>query len=175
MTTPFIGQVRMFGGNFAPVGHVLCDGRLLPISEYETLYTLIGTMYGGDGVQTFGVPDLRGRAPVHMGNGRGGSQYVQGQMAGTETVTLLPQQMPAHSHPFTANTTAASTPNPLGNIPAAPAALQLYDTTTPVVPAIPMSPAAIGLSGGNQPHENMQPFVAVTFIIATYGVFPSHN
>ncbi len=175
MGTPFIGDIRMFGGNFSPQGYALCEGQLQAISQNQALFALIGTTYGGDGVQTFALPDLRGRAPVHMGTGRSGTTYVQGQLAGTETVPVSVTQMPAHSHPFTANPNAASTPNPLGNIPAAPTTLQLYDTTTPVVPAIPMSAAAIGVSGGSQPHENMQPFVAITFIIALFGAFPSRN
>lgn len=177
MTTPFIGEIRMFGGNFAPVGHLPCDGRLLSIAEYDTLYALIGTTYGGDGVQSFALPDLRGRAPVHMGRARSNTTYVQGQSAGTESVALLQTQMPQHSHPFTVNTAAASSPAPANNIPATPTVVKMYDVsvTPPIVPATPMAPGAISVSGGNLPHENMQPFVAVTFIIAVYGVFPSHN
>ncbi len=177
MSNPFIGQIRMFGGNFAPVGHVFCDGRLLPIAEYDTLYALIGTTYGGDGVSTFAVPDLRGRAPLHMGQARSGTTYVQGQLAGTETVTLLTSQMPQHSHAFAVNTAASSAPAPTNNILATPTAVKMYDTKLdpPIVAATAMAPAAILPSGGSQPHENMQPFLAVTFIIAVFGVFPSHN
>ncbi|QBB71918.1 phage tail protein [Pseudolysobacter antarcticus] len=175
MSTCFVGQIRMFGGNFVPVGYFPCDGRLVSIAEYEVLYVLIGTTYGGDGVQTFAVPDLRGRAPLHMGGARSGKQYVQGQLAGTENVTLLSAQMPAHTHAFVVNTAVATTASPAGNIPATPSAVQMYDVDVPVVPALAMDPNSISFSGGNLPHDNMQPYLAITFMIAWAGVFPTRN
>lgn len=169
MSTPFIGTIMAFGFNFPPVGWVLCDGSLLPISQYDALYALIGTTYGGDGVNTFGVPDLRGRSPLSMGQGPGLSNYVQGQLSGTESVTLLPSQMPAHTHTLMATTAPASTNNPNG------AVLATAEVWTDIAPDSNMLGTAVSLVGGNQPHENRQPFLVVNFCMATEGIFPSQG
>jgi microcystin-dependent protein len=159
----------MFGGNFAPAGWAFCNGSLLPISEYETLFNLIGTTYGGDGQQTFAVPDLRGRLPIHMGQGPGLGNYIIGQSGGTESVTLTSNQIPAHNHLLMVSGTAASASSPQGNMLAnATSNLYLRDT-----PSDNMNNASVGVSGGNQPHENMMPYLCVSFIISLYGIYPS--
>lgn len=169
MSTPFIGEIRMFAGTFAPVGWELCQGQLLPISEYEALYVLIGTTYGGDGQTTFALPDLRGRAPVHQGQGPGLSNRVPGQAFGTETVTLTLQQMPAHAHPLPAATGLATSTSPVGAVPAAVAEDAAYSASRDVV----MQADAVSPAGGSQPHANLQPSLAVHFIISLFGIFPS--
>ncbi len=174
MSTPYIGEIRMFGFGRTPNGWQACDGSLLPISEYDTLFALIGTTYGGDGQVTFGVPDLRGRLPIHQGTGPGLSTYVIGQKAGTETVTVLPTQMPAHTHTLVATTLAATTVTPGANL--LPASVNLdtfYVSTLTGNTAAPMSAQMIGSSGGSQPHENTMPTLTVQYCIATQGIFPS--
>lgn len=181
--TPCVGEVRAFGGNFAPVGWHLCDGTLLPITGYETLFTLLGTTYGGDGQTTFGVPDLRGRLLMSQGTGQGLSPRVLGQVAGTEFVTLTTGNIPSHNHNAQASTAAANAHAPTGNFLAAPA-----ETTSPgtnLVTYLPdalagftlslLDPATVGVTGGNLPHENRMPYVAITYIISLFGVFPSFN
>lgn len=165
MAQPYVGEIRMFGGNFAPAGWALCDGSLLPISENETLFQLIGTTYGGDGQQTFGLPDLRGRIPTHMGQGQ-----VLGQQGGSESVTLTPTQLANHSHAFPASTSAASAGDPLNAVVADTGTAPVYSTSNPNVS---MSPSAIVVAGGSQPHDNMMPFQCVNFIISLFGIFPS--
>jgi microcystin-dependent protein len=165
VTSPYIGEIRMGGWNFAPVGWAMCNGQLMPISEYEALYTLIGTTYGGDGNATFGLPDLRGRLPVHQGAG-----FAMGQAAGTETVTLTSSQSPAHSHPFMCSTDDATQPSPAGNVPAVIGAGSAYAQA----PATAVMAAAIPSSGGGgQSHSNVQPYQCVTFIISLFGIYPS--
>jgi microcystin-dependent protein len=157
----------MFAGNFAPAGWFFCDGRLVPISENETLFNLIGTTYGGDGESTFAMPDMRGRVPIHMGN-----SFIIGESGGVETVTLTTQQIPVHTHPMLASTDAANTLNP-GNNVVAPTL-----TATPyfgAVPANPLSPQTVSSVGGNQPHNNFQPYLCVNFIISQFGIFPSQT
>ena len=175
MGQPFVGEIRMFGGSFAPAGWRTCDGQLLPISQYETLFQLIGTTYGGDGQSTFALPDLHGRVPNHNGTLQGGSTYVLGQSAGTQTVTLTTQQIPSHNHPVSA-ITSGQTLSPANAYPAQPASTQagtaIYDANTPTVN---LNANTIGIAGGSQPHENMQPWLAITYIIAMFGVFPSQN
>ncbi|HEU0152874.1 MAG TPA: tail fiber protein [Arenimonas sp.] len=176
MSTPYIGEIRMFsfGTRGAPNGWQACDGSLLPISQFDALFALIGTTYGGDGQTTFAVPDLRGRVPVHQGTGPGLSTYVLGQRAGTETVAVLPTQMPAHTHTVVATTAAASTGTPgSGVIPGAVSGQTMYATT--LTGATPFSPSAqtVSLAGGSQPHENCMPTLTVQFCIATFGIFPS--
>lgn len=167
MANPFIGEIRLFAGNFAPAGWMFCDGQLLPISEYETLFQLIGTTYGGDGQSTFALPDLRGRIPFHQGNG-----LILGETGGAESVTLTVQQIPAHSHPLLANSQAATETAPSTNaVPASPSAL-IYNNLTPF---IAMSASTISPVGGSQPHENRPPHLAVSFIISLFGIFPSPN
>lgn len=164
MAQPYVGEIRMFAGNFAPAGWMLCEGQLLPISENETLFNLIGTTYGGDGQNTFALPDLRGRIPVHQGNG-----MVLAEMGGVEEVTLTVNQIPAHTHPWLASGAAASAKTPVGNLPAV-AQGDLY--TTDFTPAN-MSPQAVSFVGGSQPHTNMQPYLCINFIISLFGIFPS--
>jgi microcystin-dependent protein len=165
MSQPFVGEVRMFGGNFAPSGWALCQGQLQSISQNEVLYTLLGTTYGGDGVNTFGLPDLRGRIPMHQGSG-----FVIGQLSGSETVTLTTQQIPSHQHAPFANTAAAGT-DPTNSVPAGGGPAWF----APGAPAMPMAANMLGTSGGSQPHENMMPYLAVNFIICLEGIFPSQN
>ncbi|HNV84938.1 MAG TPA: tail fiber protein [Arenimonas sp.] len=176
MSTPYIGEIRMFGFGTrgAPNGWQACDGSLLAISEYDALFALIGTTYGGDGQTTFGVPDLRGRLPIHQGTGPGLSTYVIGQKAGTETVTVLPTQMPAHTHTAIA-TSAASTSLTPGNtlLPGAVSGDVFYATDLTGATAISMSAQSTSQSGGSQPHENRMPTLTVQYCIATQGIFPS--
>jgi microcystin-dependent protein len=167
MAQPYVGEIRMFGGNFAPAGWMFCEGQLLPISEYETLFNLIGTTYGGDGQSTFALPDLRGRIPLHFGNG-----FTLAETGGVETVTLTVSQIPAHSHPLLATTTNAGDANAQNNVLAQ--ATQFFPYIN-VAPASPMAPASIGSTGGSQPHNNFQPYLCVDFIISLFGIFPSQT
>ena|SRR5579872_3410812 len=169
MATPYIGEVRLFGGNFAPLYWAFCDGSLQSIASNPALYQLIGTTYGGDGVNTFALPDLRGRIPIHQGTGADGITYVLGQRAGTETVTLSSGQLSTHWHsPMGASTGGQTTP--LGNTYGA--GDNLFSTTAPSVQLLPMT---VTNRGGSQPHENLMPFQCVTYIIALQGLFPSQN
>jgi len=173
MGEPFVGEIRMFGGNFAPAGWAFCQGQLMPISENETLFNLIGTTYGGDGQETFAIPDLQGRAPMHAGQGPGISQTYQiGEKAGVETVTLTTQQTPIHTHPFIASTAGATATSPAGQVIAQSGQRAVYteDTTT-----TNLAGSAILPVGGSQPHDNMQPYLVITFIISLFGVFPTQN
>lgn len=165
MAQPYVGEIRMFAGNFAPAGWMFCEGQLLPISEYETLFQLIGTTYGGDGESTFGLPDLRGRLPLHQGNG-----FNLADAGGVETVTLTVSQIPAHSHPFLASLNNAGGSTVQGNMTGQVGASQIYRE---VPPASPMSNLMMGSTGGSQPHNNFQPYLCVDFIISLFGIFPS--
>ncbi|MDR7316994.1 tail fiber protein [Brevibacillus nitrificans] len=171
MGQPYVGEIRMFGGNFAPVGWEFCNGQLLSISENGTLYQLIGTTYGGDGVNTFALPDLRGRIPLHMGQLSGGADYVQGTMGGVETVTLTVNQIPSHTHiPIAESGAGADTP--VGNTWAKQPQSGYSSSTTSLVN---MNVNAIAPAGGSQPHENMMPSLTINFIISLYGTYPSQN
>jgi len=165
MSEPYVGEIRMFAGNFAPAGWMFCNGQLLPISEYETLFNLIGTTYGGDGQSTFGLPDLRGRLPVHMGSG-----FVLSQNGGAETVTLTTSTIPTHTHTVLATTNPNTVSLPGGNFLAS--GPDIYDQN---VAGTSTMAAAIGPVGGSQPHDNFQPYLCVSFIISLFGVFPSQN
>jgi microcystin-dependent protein len=169
VSQPYVGEIRIFAGNFGPVGWMLCDGQLLPISEYETLFNLIGTAYGGDGQSTFALPDLRSRIPVHAGNS-GGSTFQLGQTGGVETVTLSIQQIPLHNHPLLASQNIATQPSPAGNLLAQSTLAQMYIGD---VADTPLAPSTITAVGGSQPHSNLQPFLCVNFIIALFGIFPT--
>jgi len=164
---PYIGEIRMFGGNFAPAGWSFCEGQLLPIDQFEALFNLIGTTYGGDGQSTFALPDLRGRVPVHQGNG-----FVLAETGGAETVTLTTQQIPAHSHPMTASSNNATSANGGGRVLAQTPTYTPYYAETPTSP---MAPSSVGAVGGNQPHENFQPYLCISFIISLFGIFPSQT
>lgn len=171
MATPFIGAIRMFGGNFAMLGHAFCNGQLMAIDQNTALFSLIGTTYGGDGQTTFALPNLQSRVPVHQGSLTGGSNYVIGQASGTETVTLSSSQMPIHTHTAQGNANDGSQASPTNNFWGT-ASANIYSTTPP---ASPMNAAAIGNTGGSQSHENMLPFLCINFIIALEGIFPSRN
>lgn len=170
MANPFVGEIRLFAGNFEPNGWAFCDGRLLAIAENVVLFQLLGTTYGGDGVQTFALPDLRGRVPVHQGPGPG-ANHVIGERAGTETVTLTTPQLPPHTHTLRASTAAASLTTPAGNLLAG-TAVASYDNTAA---GTPMATGAIAAAGGSQPHENVAPSLVLNYIIALFGIFPSQN
>jgi microcystin-dependent protein len=163
MSQPFVGEIRLFGGNFAPAGWEFCNGQLLSIAEFSVLFNLIGTTYGGDGVNTYALPNLQGRLPVHQGAG-----FVIGQSGGEENHTLTAAEMPAHQHPgFT--TSAATTGLPNGNLPANTGTSNLY--------AAGNAGAWSGYQsvGGNQPHDNLMPFTCVSFIISLFGIYPSQS
>jgi microcystin-dependent protein len=165
---PYVGEIRMFGGNFAPAGWMFCEGQLLPISENETLFNLIGTTYGGDGQSTFALPDLRGRIPIHFGNG-----FVLGETGGVESVTLTVPQIPAHTHALQCTTNIANAKSPGDKVlPAIAAAATIapYGTDAPLVN---LPPNAMTTIGGSQPHNNFQPYLCVDFIISLFGIFPS--
>jgi microcystin-dependent protein len=172
MSNPYIGEIRMFGGNFAPAGWAFCDGQLMPISENDTLFNLIGTTYGGDGQETFALPDLQGRLPMHAGQGPGLSNYQIGEKSGVETVTLNTQQTPTHTHAVVVSGDLANSNSPNNSMLAQSTQILLYtqDTASKF-----MAPSALSLVGGSQPHENMQPYLVVSFIISLFGVYPSQT
>ena len=167
MAQPYVGEIRMFAGNFAPAGWMFCEGQLLPISEYETLFNLIGTTYGGDGQSTFALPDLRGRIPLHFGNG-----FTLAETGGVETITLTVSQIPAHSHPLLATTTVADKPDPAPNVAAE---ASLFSPYINIAPTAAMAPQSCSSTGGSQPHDNFQPYLCVDFIISLFGIFPSQT
>lgn len=169
MSNPYVGEIRLFAGNFAPAGWMLCQGQLLSIAENEVLFQLIGTTYGGDGQSTFALPDLRGRVPVHQGQGPGLSPRTLGETGGTETITLLGGQLPAHTHALHASTAAATGTAPGGALLAA-TSVASYD---PGAAATAMAAGAVGSAGGTQPHDNMAPTLVVSHIISLFGIFPS--
>jgi microcystin-dependent protein len=165
MAQPYVGEIRMFAGNFAPAGWMFCEGQLIPITENETLFNLIGTTYGGDGKSDFALPDLRGRLPLHQNN-----EFIPGKAEGAETITLTVDQLPAHTHPLVASADPTNTLNAANNVIGTPA------TATPFFAATPsanFAPQAISSVGGNQPHSNFQPYLCVNFIISLFGIFPS--
>jgi microcystin-dependent protein len=164
MSSPYIGEIRMFAGNFAPAGWAFCDGSLLDIASNDTLFNLIGTTYGGDGQGTFALPDLRSRVPVHAGPG-----FPLAQTGGEETVTLTLGQTPAHIHVPQASSSPGTQAGPGGGVWAQSAAGQF----SAAVPSVSMAAGALGLTGGSQPHDNMAPFLAVNFILSLFGIFPS--
>ncbi|MCZ8513240.1 tail fiber protein [Paenibacillus filicis] len=167
MSQPYVGEIRIFAGNFAPAGWMFCDGRSLAISEYGTLYNLIGTTYGGDGTSTFNLPDLRGRIPIHQGQ-----NYTLVQQGGSETVTLTTSQIPAHNHAMSGQSKRGNTNNPQNAVWAKSTLKQFNsDAGSPN----PMHPNIVSSIGGSQPHDNMMPYLTVNFIISLFGVFPSPN
>jgi len=176
VSSPFIGEIRMFGGNFAPAGWAFCDGSTIPISENDTLFALIGTTYGGDGETTFNLPNLAGRIPVCAGTDPAtGTTYTYGEMAGTESVTLTGQQMPVHTHNAMGSVDPGTSGSPQNTVPASMtvASGQVPYGTDP--PPTGLSPASISPVGGSQPHDNLQPFLVVSFIISLFGIFPTQN
>jgi microcystin-dependent protein len=170
MGQPFVGEIRMFGGNFAPAGWEFCNGQMLPISENDVLFQLIGTIYGGDGQSTFALPNLQGRVPVHQGQGPGLQNYTIGEQAGVESVTVTTQQIPVHNHPWLASTGPGTSNTPENNVLASPPVAKLYRVGSP---SDPMSPNIVQGSGGTQPHDNLQPYLGVNYIISLFGIYPS--
>ncbi len=177
MSEPFIGQIMMFAGNFAPRGWAFCQGQILSIAQNTALFSILGTTYGGNGQTTFALPDLRGRYPMQPGQGPGLSPRTLGEQGGTETVTLISTQMPAHTHALTASNSAADQPIPEGNVVATriESGVPVNSYTTPNNINTTMAPNSIGIAGGSQPHNNMSPFLCINFIIALEGIYPSRN
>ena len=176
MSTPYIGEIRLFGFSRMPIGWQTCDGSLLNIAENEALYVLLGTTYGGDGVNTFAVPDLRGRVPIHQGQGPGLSPYVIGQKAGTENVTLTGPQLPGHSHTMLATTAAATSRTPGTTLlPGAISGDTLYASDVAGATPIGMAPVSTDIAGGNQPHDNTMPTLTVQYCISLFGIFPTQS
>jgi microcystin-dependent protein len=171
MANPFVGEIRLFAGNFAPLGWLLCQGQTLPISQYDVLYTLIGTTYGGDGVQTFNLPNLASRVPVHQGSLSGGGNYILGQIGGVEGVLLTANQIAAHNHTAQCSAAAGTSGAPAGDVLAG-SATPLYASTGA---SGAMSSGSVTYAGGGQPHENRPPFLALNFIIAYEGIYPSQG
>ena len=168
MAQPYVGEIRMFAGNFAPVGWMFCEGQLLPISENETLFQLIGTTYGGDGENTFALPDLRGRLPLHQGNG-----LLLAETGGAEEITLTTNQVPAHTHPLLASSDGGNQANAAGGVIAnVPGGVFPYVESPP---SVSMGAQAVSPVGGSQPHTNFQPYLCVNFIISLFGIFPSQT
>ncbi len=177
MANPFVAEIRIFAGNFAPKGWALCDGQILPISQNTALFSLLGTTYGGDGKSNFALPNLQGSAPMHPGQGPGLSLHDLGETGGSDTLTLLESEMPGHSHTVAAKTQNATTNQPLGNLLAAGhfgaaqgGAVNYYLTIA--TPTTQLSDNAIGPTGGDQPHNNLMPYLTLNFCIALQGVFP---
>jgi len=170
MSDPFVGEIRMFGGNYAPRGWTFCNGALMAISQNETLFTLIGTTYGGDGQSTFGIPNLLGRIPVHQGT-NAGTPYSLGQMSGTESVTLTAGQMPVHTHPLNCGTATGTATTAAGNILAG-STLSPYTATAA---DSSMNNQSVSVAGGSQPHDNMMPYLCISFILSLEGIFPSQG
>ena len=172
MGQPFIGEIRMFASSFAPAGWAFCDGALMPISENDALFNLIGTTYGGDGQSTFALPNLQSRVPIHAGAGPSGTVYTRGEMAGVEEVTLTTQQIPAHTHAVTVSGDAGAVTDPTGAVVGSNPTIQLFrpGNATSALNATAMSPV-----GGSQPHTNIQPYLAITFIISLFGIYPQQT
>jgi microcystin-dependent protein len=170
---PYLGEIRIFGGSFAPKGWALCDGQLLSISSNTALFSILGTTYGGDGRTTFALPNLQSRVPVHWGQGPGLSTYTIGHAAGVENVTLNQQQMPQHNHTMGTLSAPGTTNRPNTQLLAQPTSGNLYGPAPSDGSAL--NQAAISMTGGNQPHANLEPYLVMNFIIAVQGIFPSRN
>lgn len=175
MAQPYVGEIRMFAGNFNPVAWEFCDGQSLPISENETLFQLIGTTYGGDGESTFNLPNFQSRFPVHMGTSTAsGTTYQIGEMGGVESVTLTVQQIPSHTHPLVASKDAGSQSNAGNAVLAAQSPVSIYRPNA-FAPNIPMHASSVAPVGGSQPHTNLHPFLAINYIISLFGIYPSQT
>src|SRR5258706_3020914 len=173
MSQPYIGEIRMFGGTFAPAGWAMCNGQLMPISENDTLFNLIGTTYGGDGQETFALPNLQSRVPIHAGQGPGISQtYQLGETFGVESVTVTTQQTPIHNHAFLCSLNLTNTSDPTNQVVAQSTQINMF---TEDVANKQMNAATLQPQGGSQPHENMSPFLAISFILSLFGIFPTQN
>ena len=172
MADPFIGEIRIFAGNFAPSGWAFCDGQLLAVSQNDALFSLFGTMYGGDGRTTFGLPDLRGRIPIHQGQGPGLTNRRLGEKAGSETSTVSQAEMPSHTHAVRGTSDFAGDTAPANNLPATVAGGNLYSDASP---GVALAGNSVEASGGGQPHANLMPFKCIHFIVALFGVYPSRT
>ena len=172
MSEPFVGEIRMFAGNFAPRGWAFCDGQLLAVSQNDALFSLLGTIYGGDGRTTFGLPHMRGRIPVHAGSGPGLSPRRLGAKAGEEKITLTVNQLPSHGHPLQASTDTADSGVATNNVPAQSTLVDLYSTESPT---LNMASSAINNVGGSQSHTNLMPYLCINYIIALFGIYPSRH
>lgn len=172
MSNPFLGEIKMFGGNYAPQGYAICDGSVLPVSNNEALFSLIGATYGGNGQTEFGLPDFRGRIPVHQGQGAGLSNRVLGALSGAENVTLITAQLPSHTHPMQGSSNAATSLDPNGNVFGL-VSVNAYDQT-PENP-VSIAPASVSVEGGSQSHPNIMPFQCINFIIAILGEYPTRS
>jgi microcystin-dependent protein len=177
MAQPYVGEIRIFAGNFAPAGWMFCQGQLLPISEYETLFNLIGTTYGGDGQSTFALPDLQSRVPIHMGNG-----FTLAETGGVETVTLTVNQIPAHSHTATSSTAGGTNAAPASStiladqvVTGAPSGGTVFAYKPSGGTQVAMPAATVAATGGSQPHENVQPILVINYILSLFGIFPSQT
>lgn len=169
---PFIGQIKLFAGNFAPQGWMLCNGQLLPIAQYDALFNLIGTTYGGDGVTTFALPDLRGRVPIHVGQGPGLSGTVLGERGGSEVVTVTTSQLPQHTHLVSVSAAPGTSESPANGVPSeGPDGIPAYGGAASGT----LNPSTVAVSGGSQPHNNVKPYTVVNYIIAVEGIFPTPN
>ena len=181
MADQFLAEIRIFAGNFAPLGWAFCNGQLLPISQNPALFSLLGTFYGGDGKSTFGLPNLQGSVPLGAGQGVGLTDYVVGETGGSDNVTLLSTEMPSHSHGLVGATGSATSDSPANRVYAKGNALVqgttdsvfVYSTTTTGLTAL--SPTSMGTAGGNQPHNNLMPYQALNFIISLTGIFPARS
>jgi microcystin-dependent protein len=172
MSEPFVGEIRMFAGNFAPRGWAFCDGQLLAVSQNDALFSLLGTIYGGDGRTTFGLPDLRGRIPIHAGHGPGLSERRLGAKGGAEKVTLTVNQLPSHTHPIKASADTALDIPPQGKVLAESSVASMYANEAPIES---LSANAITAVGGSRSHTNLMPFLCIHFIIALVGIYPSRH
>jgi microcystin-dependent protein len=169
--SPYIGEIRMFAGSFAPAGWMFCDGQVLPISENDTLFNLIGTTYGGDGQETFALPNLQSRVPIHAGQGPGLSQnYQLAEQGGVESVTLSTQQIPIHNHAMLGSDNTATAPQPANNLIGKSTSINLFINAQP---GDALNAQSVTPVGGSQPHENMQPYLCISFIISLFGIYPS--
>jgi microcystin-dependent protein len=173
MAQPYIGEIRIFAGTFPPSGWFLCDGQLVPISENDALFQLLGTTYGGDGEETFAMPNLQSRVPIHQGTLSGGGSYTLGETGGVESVTLATNQIPVHSHPMLCSGDTGSSLTPDNNVLGAGTSVTIYRPQAN--PGIAMAAAAVQPQGGSQPHDNMQPFICMNYIISQFGIFPTPN
>jgi len=173
MSEPFVGEIRMFAGNFAPLGWAYCDGQLLAVANNDALFSLLGTIYGGDGRTTFGLPDLRGRIPIHAGSGPGLSPRALGAKGGAEKVTITTNELPSHTHDASATASTAGSGDPTGRVPANTSPTNVYSTS--LATAQTLSSAAVSSTGGSQSHTNIMPYLCVHFIIALFGIYPSRH
>lgn len=175
MSDPFVGEIKMFAGNFAPRGWAFCDGQLLAVSQNDALFSLFGTIYGGDGRTTFGLPDLRGRIPLHQGQGPGLSSRKIGNKSGQEDVTLTTNQLPSHTHTMKASNSSGERATPSGSVLSRSNVVNIYRSSPAAATIVDMSAQAVSNTGGSQHHSNLMPFLCIHYIVALFGIYPSRN